>query len=86
MVTINNPDLRNAYLYLSTIENILRKEVRQINGNKNYVDKIVPDQFTRIFSLKEKSALTFADNLTRTAYENSVVSIVATFEKIVFAK
>lgn len=28
----------------------------------------------------------FADNLTRTAYQNSVVSLVATFERVVFSK
>jgi hypothetical protein len=86
MVTINNEDLRETFNYLATIENILRKEIRQINGNKSYIDKIVPEQMSMIYSKKEKTALMFADNLTRTAYENSVVSLVATFERVVFAK
>lgn len=86
MVTINNEVLRDTFYYLATIDNILQKEVRQINGNKYYIDKIVPEQITKVYSQKEKTALTFADNLTRTAYENSVVSLVATFERIVFAK
>jgi hypothetical protein len=86
MVTINNEDLRDTFNYLSTIDNILQKEVRQISGNKHYIDKIVPEQLAKVYSQKEKTALMFADNLTRTAYENSVVSIVATFEKVVFAK
>jgi len=86
MVTINNEDLRDSLNYLTTIDNILRKEVRLINGNKYYIDKIVPEQLTKVYSQKEKSALMFADNLSRTVYDNSVVSLVATFERVVFAK
>jgi hypothetical protein len=86
MVTINNEDLRETFNYLSTIENIIQKEVRQINGNKYYIDKIVPEQIVKVYSQKEKTAVTFADNLTRTSYENSVVTLVATFERIAFAK
>ena len=86
MVTINNDDLRETFNYLATIDNILQKEVRQINGNKYYIDKIVPDQIAKTYSQKEKTALMFADNLSRTAYEISVVSLVATFERVVFAK
>ncbi len=86
MVTINNDVLRETYNYLATIDNILRKEVKHIIGNKNYIDKIVPFHLSRIYSNKEKTALNFADNLTKIAYENSVVSIVATFERVIFAK
>lgn len=86
MVTINNEELRDTFNYLETIDNILQKEVRQINGNKSYIDKIVPEQLVRVYSQKVKTAVTFADNLTRTAYENSIVSLVATFERILFAK
>ena len=50
MVTINNEDLRDTFNYLATIDNILQKEVRQINGNKHYLDKIVPEQITKVFS------------------------------------
>ncbi len=86
MVTINNDDLRETFNYLATIDNILQKEVRQINGNKYYIDEIVPEQIANIYSQKAKTALMFADSLSRTAYENAVVSLVATFEKVVFAK
>jgi len=86
MVTINNEELRNVYHYLATIENILQKEARQIRGNKSYLDKIVPAQLVNVYSLKEKSALAFADKITITAYESSVVSLVSTFERVVFAK
>ena len=86
MVTINNDDIRDVYHYLATIENVILKEVKLINGNKSHVDKIVPEQLTKVYSQKEKTALTFADQITRTAYENSVVSLVSTFEKVVFAK
>ena len=86
MATINNEDLRNTFNYLSTLEIIVNKEVRQINGNKYYLDKIVPEGISRTYSQKDKTAKEFADNLVRTSYENSVISIVATFERVVFAK
>jgi len=86
MVTINNDNLRATFEYLATIENIVQKEVKQIQGNKNYLDKIVPQQIARTYSQKQNSALSFADSLVKTAYENSVVSLLATFEKVVFAK
>jgi len=86
MAAINNEDLRDTYNYLATIENILNKEIKQVAGNKYYLDKIVPEQIIKVYSQKEKTAITFADNLSRTAYENSVVTLVATFERIAFAK
>lgn len=86
MVTINNEDLRDVYHYLATIENVLQKEVKLINGNKSHLDKIVPEQLTKVYSQKERTALAFADQISRTAYESSVVSLVSTFERVVFAK
>src|ERR1035438_3743472 len=86
MATINNEDLRNTFNYLATLEIIVNKEVRQINGNKYYLDKIVPEGIAKTYSQKDKTAKEFADNLVRTSYETSVVSIVATFERVVFAK
>jgi hypothetical protein len=86
MVTINNEDLRDAYHYLATIENVVQKEIKLINGNKFHLDKIVPEQLAKVYSQKEKTALAFADQIARTAYESSVVSLVSTFERVVFAK
>ena len=86
MATIANEEIRNTYNYLATLDNILSREISQVNGNKSYLDKIVPQQIAKVYSLKEKTALTFTDNLTRTAYENSVVNLVSTFERVVFAK
>lgn len=86
MVTINNEDLRDVYHYLATIENVIQKEVKLINGNKFHLDKIVPEQISKVYSQKEKTALAFADQITRTSYESSVVSLVSTFERIAFAK
>lgn len=86
MVTINNEEIRDTFNYLATIDNILRKEVRQVNGNKYYLDKIVPEQIVKVYSQKEKTAITFTNNLTRTVYENSVVTLVSTFERVAFAK
>lgn len=86
MVTINNDELRDVYNYIATIENIITKETRSISGNKYYLDKIVPENIVKVYSQKEKSAMIFADNLTRTTYENSMVMLVATFERVVFSK
>jgi hypothetical protein len=86
MVTVNNEDLRNVYHYLVTIENIIQKEIRLVKGNKHHLDKIVPEELTKIYSAKEKTALSFVDNLTRVTYENSIIMLVSTFERIVFAK
>jgi hypothetical protein len=86
MVTINNETLRDIYHYLATIENVLQKEVKLINGNKHHVDKIVPEQLAKVYSQKEKTALAFANQIERTSYENSVVSLVSTFERVVFTK
>lgn len=86
MVTINNEDLKSIYHYLATIDNVIQKEIRRVNGNKAHLDKMVPEQLSMIYSTKEKTALTFVDNLTRTAYDNSVIALCATFERVVFAK
>lgn len=86
MVTINNEELKNVYHYLATIDNVIQKEIRLVNGNKFHIDKMVPEQLSKIYSTKEKSALAFVDNITRTTYDNSVIALVATFERIVFTK
>lgn len=86
MVTVNNDDLRLVYHYLATISNVIQKEVRTVNGNKSHLDKMVPEELSRLYSNKEKSALSFIDGITRLSYENSVVGLCAAFERIVFAK
>lgn len=86
MVTVNNEDLRGVYHYLATIENVVHKEVRHVNGNKSHLDKMVPKQLSKVYSKKEKTAITFVDNLTRMTYESAVIALVATFERVVFAK
>src|SRR6185437_14583364 len=86
MAVINNEELRDVYHYLATIENIILKESRHIKGNKSYVDNIVPEVLTKIYSQKLEKAINFSDNLMRVCYENSVVALLATFEMVIFAK
>jgi hypothetical protein len=86
MAVLNNEAIRETYNYVATIENIVKKEVRQVSGNKSYIDKIVPEHLKRVYSLKEKMASEFSDSLSRTSYESSVISLVASFEKVVFSK
>lgn len=82
MVTINNEDLRNVYHYVATIENVLQKEIKLINGNKSHLDKIVPEHLVKIYSLKEKTALAFTDQIAKNAYESSVVSLVSLLREL----
>jgi hypothetical protein len=82
----SNEELRNIYHYLVTIENTIQKEIRHVRGNKSHLDKMVPEQLSKVYSTKDKTALTFIDNVTRTIYDNSVITLTATFERIVFAK
>lgn len=86
MVTIKNEDLRSVYHHLITINNILQKETQIVNKNKSHVDKIVPEQLANTYSTKHNKALEFVDNLIKTSSENSVVCLVATFERVAFAK
>lgn len=86
MVTIDNEELRGTYHYLITIENIIHKEIRHVNGNKSHLDKLVPNYLSGVYSSKEKTALAFIDNISRTSYENAILSLVSTFERVVFAK
>ena len=86
MDTIKNEDLRNVFHYLSTIENIIEKEIGMVNGNKSHLDKIVPEDIKRVYSLKQARASDFVSNLAEINYESALITLVATFEKIVFAK
>lgn len=81
-----NSDIRETYQLLSTLDNILRKEINLVNGNKSHLDKIVPEELVKVYSQKQKDALNFVDNLSKASYEASVVSLIAAFERIVFAK
>lgn len=86
MVIISNEDLKKVYHSLITIENIIKREEKRIKGNKFNLDKVVPEQLTRIYSQKETTALAFTDRMVRIVYENSVVCITSAFERIVFTK
>ncbi|MCB9232584.1 MAG: hypothetical protein H6581_13015 [Bacteroidia bacterium] len=86
MVTVNNDDLREVYHYLATIENVIQKEINLVKGNKNHLDKMVPEGLSRFYSEKQKTALGFVDNLYRIAYENAVLMLISTFERVVFSK
>lgn len=86
MVTINNEELRSVYHYLITINNVIEKEILLVKGDKSRLDKLVPAPLREIYSAKQKTALGFIDNLQRVNYENSVIALVAVFERIAVAK
>ncbi len=85
-ITINNETLRNTFYYVITIQNALDKEFDKVQGNKSHLDKLVPEFLVGIYSQKLDKALGFKDNITQTAYNSAIILLVATFEKVVFAK
>lgn len=85
-VTINNEQLRLTYEKVATIQTALQKELSQVPRNKSHLDKLVPAELAGVYSAKLKTAEDFADTITRTAYDGAVVLLVATFERVVFAK
>jgi len=86
MANLNNGEIRDSYNLLATIENIITKEVKTIEGNRFHLDKLVPENIVKVYSSKMRDAQYFTTNLSKTFYESSVISLVASFEKIVFAK
>jgi hypothetical protein len=83
---LKNENIKETFNYLTTIGNILTKEIKTVEGDRNRIDKIVPEDIKGHYSRKERDAQSFAKNLSDTYYEASVVTLVACFEKIVFAK
>lgn len=83
---INNESIRDTFYCVITIQTTLHKELSQVNYNKSHLDKLVPDYLANTFSKKHDKALQFVDDITRTAYENGVVALVSTFERVAFAK
>lgn len=86
MATINNGDLQDVYIYVSTVEYVINREITAINGNKSHIDKIVSESLTGIYSKKENKASDFVRNLKRTTTEAFLISLVSVFERVVFAK
>ncbi|MBK6834077.1 MAG: hypothetical protein IPG89_07305 [Bacteroidetes bacterium] len=86
MATINNPDLQELFTYIVTVENIVLKEIKLVNGNRYHLDKLVPEDVAGVYTKKETKANEFVDSMYRKFYEAFVVSLVAVFERVVFAK
>lgn len=85
-IVINNEDLRNTFNYVRTIHTALIKEFDKVVGNKSQLDKLVPEDLIGTYSAKYNKALEFKDNIISIAYDSGVVMLVASFERIVFAK
>lgn len=86
MVAIENDDLRETYHCFLTLRNILDRDLPKVLNEKSYIDNLVPEDLKGIYSKKQASALRFKDAIEIQLYENSVVALVTTFEKIAFAK
>jgi hypothetical protein len=85
-VVINNEDIKNTFHYVISIETALKKELAHVEGNKTHLDKLVPDYLKGVYSKKQNDAVEFKTNLIRTAYDSALVLLVASFERIMFAK
>jgi hypothetical protein len=85
-MTINNEQLKETFHQVVTIQTALSKDVSQVKLEKNNLYKFVPSYLAKIYSSQYKKATEFADSVTKAAYESSVVLLVATFERVIFAK
>jgi len=86
MAQIANEVLRTTYNYLLTVENILKKEGVKISSDKSYLDKIVPESITTIHSQNQQKTKKFFDNLIHLINQNAILTLVYTFENLVFSK
>ncbi len=86
MAAIRNPEIQATFLHLSTIEKMVDREIATIKNNKQHIDKIVPSEIIGKYSTNYSEAQKYINNINRLTYENAVISLVSTFEKIVFEK
>lgn len=85
-IIINNEELRTTFHAVIAIQTALNKELVHVTGNKSHIDKLVPEYLVKTYSLKDKTAQAFSDNINNNAYDGAVVLLTATFERIVFSK
>lgn len=86
MATIRNIELQTAYYHLSTIEKMVDREIANVRNNKQHLDKIVPSEIHGKHSSNYSEAQKYIDNISQLSYENAIIALVSTFEKIVFDK
>ena len=86
MAAIRNVELKSAYFHLSTIEKMVDRETANVKNNKQHLDKIVPSEIIGKHSSNYSEAIQYIDSISKLSYENGIISLVSTFEKIVFEK
>jgi hypothetical protein len=86
MAAIRNPEILATFLHLSTIEKMVDREIANVKNNKQHIDKIVPSEIIGKYSSNHSLAQKYINKINRLTYENAVISMVSTFEKIVFEK
>jgi len=86
MDTVKNIELRTAYFHLSTIEKMVNREIVNVKNNKQNLDKIVPSEIIGKHSSNYSEAQKYIDHISKLSYENAIIALVSTFEKIVFDK
>lgn len=86
MAAIKNPELLATFLHLTTIEKMVDREISNVKNNKQHIDKLVPFEIIGKYSSNYSVAQKYINNINQLTYENAVISLVSTFEKIVFEK
>ena len=86
MASLKNEEIRETFYYLSTLENVLNKEIHSVDGNKSNLNKIVPENIQNLHSDKKEKANSFMLSLSKIQYESSVITLLASFKKVVFSK
>lgn len=84
MATINTPQIRELYFHLSTIDIIIKEKSSLVNGNKSNLEKIIVSDAKNNYSQKQDTAKMYIDKVNLLAYENGIVALVSTFEKLIF--
>lgn len=86
MATILNAHIKEALILLSALETIITREAKNLRANTSNLDKVVPLEARELYSRNEGKAQGFIDKIEASFYESAVITLVATFENIVFAK
>ena len=65
MASLKNEEIRETFFYLSTLENVLNKEIHSVDGNKSNLNKIVPENIQNLHSDKKEKANSFMLSLSK---------------------
>jgi hypothetical protein len=62
------------------------REIANVKKDKSHLDKIVPPEINGKYSSNFAEAQKYIDHISKLSYENAIIALVSTFEKILFEK